>query len=189
MSWCNASSKHTMLMATEKNPDPNSFAEPVQVQVDVQVAADQSNVPPESDIRNWLGQVVAEVGTGMARNVEISVRIVDEAEGRALNKQFRKTNSASNVLSFSLLDESLKDLPLEAPLALGDIVICGPVVAREASEQGKKSSDHWAHLLVHGALHLFGYDHGTDQEAQEMETLEARILAHGGIENPYETRD
>ena len=187
MYWCNASLKHTMQMATEKNPDPNSFAEPVQV--DVQVATDQSNVPTESDIRNWLEQVVAHVDAGMARNVEISVRIVDEAEGRALNKQYRKTNSATNVLSFPLLDESLKDLPAEAPLALGDIVICGPVVAREASEQGKKSSDHWAHLLVHGALHLFGYDHETDQGAQEMEILEARILALGGIENPYKSRD
>ena len=176
-----------MQMATEKNPDVNSFAE--SVQVDVQVAADLSNIPPESDIRSWLEQAVAEVGTGTARNVEISVRIVDEAEGRALNKQFRKTNSATNVLSFPLLDESLKDLPPDVPLALGDIVICGPIVAREASEQGKTSSDHWAHLLVHGALHLFGFDHETDQEAQEMELLEARILALGGVENPYETRD
>ena len=158
------------------------------VQIDVQVLADQPNVPSKSDIRNWVEQVVAEVGTGTARSVEISVRIVDEAEGRALNSEFRKINSATNVLSFPLLDESLKDLPAEAPLALGDIVICGPVVAREATEQGKRSSDHWAHMLVHGTLHLFGYDHETDREAQEMEMLEARILALGGVENPYKSR-
>jgi probable rRNA maturation factor len=158
------------------------------VQVDVQVAADVSNVPEESDIQNWLEQVIAHVGSDTASGFEISVKIVDEAEGRALNKQFRKKDSATNVLSFPLLDAALAGLPAEMPLALGDIVICGPVVAREASEQGKNSSDHWAHMLVHGALHLFGYDHETDQEAQEMEMLEARILAVGGIDNPYETR-
>ncbi len=159
------------------------------VQVDVQVAADLSNVPAKSDIQNWLEQVIAQVGADTARDVEISVKIVDEAEGRELNKRFRQQDNATNVLSFPLADASIEDLQIDSPLALGDIVICGPVVAREASEQGKKSSDHWAHLLVHGALHLFGYDHETDQVAQEMETLEARILALGGVDNPYETRD
>jgi len=118
--------------------------------------------------------------------VEVSVKIVDEAEGRALNKQFREIDQATNVLSFPLLDAAM---PAELPLALGDIVICGPVVVREAIEQGKSNSDHWAHMLVHGALHLFGYDHETDEQAQEMETLEARILAQGGVNNPYEYRD
>jgi probable rRNA maturation factor len=113
---------------------------------------------------------------------------VDEAEGRALNKQYRNKDSATNVLSFPLADAELAKLPAEVPLALGDIVICGPVVAREASEQGKDSADHWAHMLVHGALHLFGYDHQTDEQAQEMAAYEARILAVGGVENPYETR-
>jgi probable rRNA maturation factor len=159
------------------------------IQVDVQVAADLSNVPTESDIRNWLEQVVGQIDTGTTGNVEISVRIVDEAESRALNKQFRSEDSATNVLSFPLADVSIKDLQNDSPRAVGDIVICGPVVVREANEQGKKSSDHWAHLLVHGALHLFGYDHETDAEAHEMETLEVRILALGGVENPYETRD
>ncbi len=173
-------------MATEKNPDLTLMSS--DIQVDVQVVADVSNVPAESDIQNWLEQVVAEVGSDLACGIEISVRIVDEAEGRALNKQYREKDSATNVLSFPLADTGLKELPVEVPLALGDIVICGPVVAREASEQGKDSSDHWAHMLVHGALHLFGYDHETDQEAQEMETLEARILAVSGVENPYEAR-
>ena len=159
------------------------------VQVDVQVASGLSNVPAESDIQNWLEQVVGHVGAGTGRRVEISVRIVDEAEGRALNKQFREQDSATNVLSFPLSDAEVSEPPADLPLALGDIVICEPVVAREASEQGKKDSDHWAHLLVHGALHLMGYDHETDDEAREMESLEARILALGGIENPYESRD
>ena len=162
---------------------------PHPVQIDVQVAADLPDVPAKSDIENWLEHVFAHVGTGTARSVEISVKIVDEAEGRALNRQYRKMDSATNVLSFPLMDENLKDLAHELALSLGDIVICGPVVAREASEQGKNCADHWAHLLVHGALHLCGYDHETDREAQKMESIEARILALGGVENPYENRN
>ena len=173
-------------MATEKNPDLTLMSS--DIQVDVQVAANVSNVPTGSDIRNWLEQVIAQVGNDTARSIEISVKIVDEAEGRALNRQFRQKDSATNVLSFPLLDAELPELPAEMPLAMGDIVICAPVVAREASEQGKNSLDHWAHMLVHGALHLFGYDHETEVEAQEMEMLEARILAVRGVENPYETR-
>ena len=171
-------------MATAKNPELNFGDQPVQV--DVQVAEEISDAPAESEIQRWLEQVVAQVESDAARTVEVSVRIVDEAEGRALNKQFREIDKATNVLSFPLLDAAM---PAELPLALGDIVICGPVVAREATEQGKSNSDHWAHMLVHGGLHLFGYDHETDEQAQEMETLEARILALGGVENPYECRD
>jgi len=171
-------------MATEKKPDLNCCTQ--SIQVDVQVAANVSNGPAEADIQDWLKQVIRHVGIDTTRSIEISVRIVDEAEGRSLNKQFRGMDSATNVLSFPLLEASLADLPDEMPVALGDIVICGPVVAREASEQGKKCSDHWAHMLVHGALHLFGYDHETDAQAQEMEALEIRILALGGVENPYE---
>lgn len=171
-------------MATAKKPDLNFAGQPVQV--DVQVAEEISDAPAQSDIQWWLEQVVAQVESDTTRQVEVSVRIVDEVEGRELNKQFRDVAGATNVLSFPLLDAAM---PAELPLALGDIVICGPVVAREATEQGKSNSDHWAHMLVHGALHLFGYDHETDEQAQEMETLEARILALGGVENPYECRD
>lgn len=174
-----------MRMATGKNPELTLMSG--ETQVDVQVTADISNVPAKSDIQKWLGQVIAHVGADSARDVEISVKIVDEEEGRALNKRYRDQDSATNVLSFPLADASTRDLPVDTPLALGDIVICGPVVAREASEQGKRHADHWAHLLVHGALHLMGYDHESDAEAREMETLEARILALNGIENPYET--
>ena len=172
-------------MATEKNPDLTLMSS--DIQVDVQVAANVSNVPTDSDIRNWLEQVIAQVGNDTSRSIEISVKIVDEVEGRALNRQFRQKDSATNVLAFPLLDADLPEIPAELPLAMGDIVICASVVAREASEQGKNSSDHWAHMLVHGALHLFGYDHDTESQAQEMEMLEARILAVGGVENPYET--
>ena len=159
------------------------------VQVDVQVASGVSNVPEVSDIQKWLEQAISHVGTDATRDIEVSVRIVDEEEGRSLNKQFREQDNATNVLSFPLMDAGSAALPAAMPLALGDIVICGPVVVREANEQGKDSSDHWAHMLVHGALHLFGYDHETDAQAAEMESLEARILVAGGVENPYGTLD
>lgn len=164
--------------------------------VDVQVATELRELPAEPDIQRWLEIVIAELGDKAAalgedptREVEVSVRIVDEAESRALNKRYRDRDSATNVLSFPLTEEDFNEPPAELPRVLGDIVICGPVVAREASDQGKRSSDHWAHLLVHGALHLVGYDHETDDGAREMETLEARILAQGGVENPYKIRD
>lgn len=162
---------------------------PRPVQVDVQVASELADVPATSDIRRWLERAIGEAGNVPARPVEISVRIVDEAESRALNRQYRNRDDATNVLSFPLEDDELNNPPAELPLALGDIVICGPVVTREADEQGKKASDHWAHLIVHGALHLMGYDHETDDEAREMEAMEARILAAGGLQNPYETPD
>lgn len=162
---------------------------PHPVQVDVQVAASLPDMPSESDIRDWLEKVIAHVGAGTVRELEFSVRIVDETEGRALNRQYRDQDHATNVLSFPAAEAALKDPPPDLPLALGDIVICGPIVAREADELGKAKPDHWAHLIVHGALHLMGYDHETDGEAREMQTLEARILALGGVENPYKTRD
>lgn len=171
-------------MATAKNPDPVFTDQPVQV--DVQVAEAISDAPAESDIQRWFEQVISQLEADTTRNVEVSVRIVDEAEGRALNKQFRNIDSATNVLSFPLPDAAM---PEDIPLALGDIVICGPIVAREAAEQGKSNSDHWAHMLVHGALHLYGYDHETDEQAQEMEALEVRILAQVGVKNPYQCGD
>ena len=159
------------------------------VQVDVQVAANLPDVPAESDIRDWLEKVIAHVGAGTERELEISVKIVGEAEGRKLNRQYRDQDRATNVLSFPASEAAVKDPPPDLPLALGDIVICGPVVAREADEQGKDNPDHWAHLIVHGALHLMGYDHETDDGARQMESLEASILALGGVENPYKSED
>jgi probable rRNA maturation factor len=156
---------------------------PASVQVDVLVASNIADVPDEADIRRWLGQAITR--TGATGAVEVSVKVVDEEEGRALNSQYRGKDYATNVLSFPLMDAATAGVPAGPPLALGDIVICGPVVAREAGEQGIASRDHWAHMLVHGALHLLGYDHETDEQATEMESLEALILADGGVQNPY----
>jgi probable rRNA maturation factor len=110
----------------------------------------------------------------------VSVRIVDTEEGQALNLQYRGRDYATNVLSFPVELPPGVNLPL-----IGDLVICAPVVAREAAEQGKKPADHWAHLTIHGTLHLLGYDHIDEAEAETMEALETRVLAGLGIADPY----
>ena len=157
------------------------------LQVDVQVATAVASAPNAQEIRDWLSKVVEYVNGSADREMEISVKLVDEDEGRDLNREFRDQDKATNVLSFPFPDR--KSFPVDLPLSLGDIVICAPVVEREATEQGKKTADHWAHMLVHGALHLFGYDHLDDDGAREMETLEVRILASRGIGDPYEMQN
>lgn len=112
---------------------------------------------------------------------ELTIRLVDSEEGLALNSQWRQRDYATNVLSFPAeVPDGLLDIPL-----LGDLVICVPVVAREAQEQGKSLDAHWAHLVIHGCLHLLGYDHIDDQEAEEMEALEREMLADLGYPDPY----
>ena len=113
---------------------------------------------------------------------ELSLRIIDNDEMRRLNHHFRQKDYATNVLSFPA------DLPSELQLPLlGDIAICAPVVLKEAQEQSKNPAAHWDHMLVHGVLHLLGYDHECDDEAEAMEALETRILNHLGWPDPYLT--
>jgi probable rRNA maturation factor len=157
------------------------------IAIDIQMASTVDSVPDEKAIQAWLDDVIGSAGDGTSR--EISVRIVDEEEGRALNNQYRQQDKATNVLSFPAVGADEVGLPPELSQALGDIVICGPVVEREAVEQNKEIASHWAHLLVHGALHLLGYDHETDEEADVMEKLETRILATRGIADPYAVRN
>lgn len=115
---------------------------------------------------------------------EVTIRIVDETESQDLNCRFRGREAPTNVLSFGV--EPLPGFVDEQPRILGDIVICGPVVIREAEQQGKSELAHWAHMVVHGVLHLVGYDHEAgDREAEEMETLESNILAGLGFPDPY----
>jgi probable rRNA maturation factor len=111
------------------------------------------------------------------------VRLVDTAEIRSLNREYRRKDKATNVLSFRAA--AIKGLPTDVAQALGDIVICATVVNDEAAEQGKAIDDHWAHMLVHGTLHLLGYDHETADEAAEMEGVETRILTENGLADPY----
>jgi probable rRNA maturation factor len=132
--------------------------------------------PAAADFRRWLR---AALRTPRA-TVALTVRIVDEAESAELNGRFRDKHHPTNVLSFPA--EAIAGIP--AP-ELGDLVICAPVVEREAAEQGKAVEAHWAHMAVHGVLHLRGYDHETDQEAERMEQLETGILERLGYPNPY----
>jgi probable rRNA maturation factor len=119
----------------------------------------------------------------LRENTELTIRIVDEAEIAELNSRYRKKNGVTNVLSFPFDAPAQVDIPL-----LGDIVICAPVVRREASEQSKSVVAHWAHMVVHGTLHLLGFDHDEPGKAHEMEAMETRILADLGFDNPYESR-
>jgi len=125
---------------------------------------------PRAKVRRWVGMAAQ-------RPAEIAVRIVGEAEGRALNAQYRRKDYATNVLTFDYARE---------PVVSADLVLCAPVVEREAREQGKPLVAHYAHLLVHGALHAQGYDHETgEREALEMEALEILLLGALGFPNPY----
>ena len=149
---------------------------PAQVDVDVEDASGTAGNPSEADFRSWA----AAAFTGRRAQAEVSIRIVGEAEGAELNARYRGKTGATNVLSFPA------ELPPGVPLPMvGDLVICAPVVEREAQAQGKQASAHWAHLTVHGCLHLIGYDHEEEAQAAEMEALETAILAGLGFPDPY----
>ncbi len=142
--------------------------------IDIQQACEDPCPDPEQ-IRHWVKQALA------GKSAEVSLRIVDEAEMTALNQRYRGKAGPTNVLSFPFAPP-----PGVPNTFLGDIVICAPVVAMEAHEQGKSLSAHWAHMIVHGILHLQGYDHIDPKEAQHMEQLETEILARLGFDNPYQ---
>lgn len=151
------------------------------MRVDVQIAAEADGIPASASIRDWVERAVREADPDC--DADIAVRVVDAAEMRILNRDYRDQDKPTNVLAFPAGDPGFLP-PGERPL-LGDIVVCADVVAREAGEQGKSPGDHWSHMLVHGALHLLGHDHDTEQEAEQMEALERRILASLGIADPY----
>lgn len=139
--------------------------------------ATSCNLPRPEDFQTWVSAALAEHFQG----AELSMRIVDETEMTELNKYFRDQDKPTNVLSFPA------EIPTELQInLLGDIAICAPVIEREASEQGKQLEAHYAHMSVHGALHLAGYDHIDEADAKEMETLEIKILNTLGFANPYQ---
>jgi probable rRNA maturation factor len=151
----------------------------VKLFVDIQNASG-APVPTEEDIRHWIGAALA--GHTTREQVEITVRLVDDAEMTQLNATYRSKKGTTNVLSFPA------DLPPELDLPLlGDIVICAPVVAAEAAQQGKSASAHWAHMTIHGTLHLLGYDHIEEDDANTMEALESAILGQLNYSCPYDT--
>lgn len=147
--------------------------------VDLQVVSENTeNLPSLEDFQRWATQAVraSEV------EPEITVRIVDEEESQTLNRTYRNKDKSTNVLSFPFECPEEVVLPL-----LGDLIICRQVVEKEAKEQEKPLMAHWAHMTVHGCLHLLGYDHIEDDEAEEMESLEAEIMQSLGFADPYLT--
>ena len=145
--------------------------------VDLQIATENiEGLPTEEQIVQWATAAVQPEGD----EVEMTVRIVDESESHDLNLTYRGKDRPTNVLSFPFECPDEVELPL-----LGDLVICHQVVEREAAEQEKPLMAHWAHMVVHGCLHLLGYDHIEDDEAEEMERLEAQIMQGLGFDDPY----
>lgn len=160
------------LAKTRFRPAPREL----DLNIDYRVAA--TGLPRPSDFARWVGAALL----GRSRPAQIGLHVVDNAEGQRLNAEYRGKDSATNVLSFALNEgeEAIAGLPL-----MGDIVLAAEVVAREAAEQGKDLHAHYAHLTVHGMLHLQGHDHETDTEAEAMEALETVILARLGYTDPY----
>ncbi|MDQ2139352.1 rRNA maturation RNase YbeY [Alcaligenaceae bacterium B3P038] len=136
---------------------------------------------PRWRLRRWVGRALAaafEDAPELAQTAALSIRLVGQAEGRQLNRDFRERDYATNVLTFEY------GVGPDG-VARGDIVICKPVLVREAREQGKRFEDHAAHLTIHGTLHALGYDHLDDEDARHMEALETAALARMGIADPY----
>jgi probable rRNA maturation factor len=138
----------------------------------VQYASVAQNIPTRTQFRRWFK-------CALQRDVAITLRIVDEVEGRGLNKSYRGKDYATNVLTFVYDD---------AELLSGDLVICAPVVAREAASQSKEIAAHYAHLTIHALLHLQGYTHDNDADANEMEALESALMLKLRYPDPYQVR-
>ena len=148
--------------------------------VEVQYAVAGEGIPPESAFRLWSQAALADY----EEDVELVIRIVGEEESRTLNREYRDRDHPTNVLSFPF--EMPTGIPPQAAQNhLGDLVICAPVVEREARQQGKPLAAHWAHMVVHGILHLRGFDHQTEDAARVMEERERGILDGLGISDPY----
>ena len=155
------------------------------IKVDIQIACENYNVPSKEDFETWIMLSIRNIDFILERDFEIGIRVVNESESKRLNKQYRKINQSTNILSFfSSMDDNIR-WSKTIPKPLGDLVICAPVIEREAIEQGKELYAHWAHMIVHGMLHLVGFDHAVEHEAYEMESLEADILEELGFSNPY----
>lgn len=148
------------------------------VELDLQLASDEPSIPDASLFVKWCHAAIEP----FQEEAELTIRIVDEAEGLELNKIYRHKEYATNVLSFPAeMPEGILDIPL-----LGDLIICAPVVIKEAAEQHKSLEAHWAHLVTHGCLHLLGFDHEQEIEADEMESLEKELLMKQGYPDPYQ---
>ena len=144
------------------------------LKLELQVASSEQELPEQAEFQQWLNTCFPDI------KGSVLVRIVDAEESAELNQHYRQKEGPTNVLSFPF------DLPDEIENDhLGDLVLCAPVIRREASEQGKSVMHHWSHMLIHGVLHLLGYDHLNDEEAEEMEGIEVELLSRLAVSNPY----
>ncbi|MFN5029187.1 MAG: rRNA maturation RNase YbeY [Burkholderiales bacterium] len=148
--------------------------------ISIQRASRLANIPSDRLLRKWVNAALA--GIKAANASEVTLRIVNTAEGRNLNSAFRGKDYPTNILTFVYHEK-------KSPVLLGDLVICAQVVAHEAKDQHKTLADHYAHLCVHGILHLGGFDHESPRDAKRMEALEVKMLAGLGVGNPYRDDD
>ena len=148
----------------------------------MQIATARAGLPHARSVTHWA-QAAYHEAAGRRRRSAVTIRVVGAAESRHLNRTWRGKDKPTNVLSFPGGDELVQGTAQLLPL--GDLAICAPVVAREAREQRKLPTAHWAHMVVHGLLHLLGHDHENDRDAHEMESLEVQLLAGFGFSNPY----
>jgi probable rRNA maturation factor len=163
--------------------------------VTVQFATRRTGVPHATSLASWANEAFISAARMRDAMLPMTIRIVGAAESRRLNRTYRGKDKPTNVLSFpgSAVDTAgegkarhhSRAAPLRLDAELGDLAICAPVVAREAREQGKSPRAHWAHMVVHGVLHLLGYDHENDRDAEFMESREVKILSQFGYANPY----
>ena len=148
--------------------------------IDLQIACEETKYPSIEQFQRWVNTALDEVSSDTKQAFELTIRIVNREESQQLNNQYRGIDKPTNVLSF----------PFEVPEGielnlLGDLIICIEVMQKEAQDQNKALFDHWAHLVIHGCLHLVGFDHISDNEALEMESIEVLILKKLGINDPY----
>lgn len=146
------------------------------ITLDLQLASTATDLPSTEQFQQWLDAAILP----FQAEAEVTIRLVDKDESQQLNLTYRDKDYPTNVLSFPFQCPPGVELPL-----LGDLVICAPVVAKEAAEQNKPLHAHWAHMVIHGSLHLLGFDHINDDDAEQMEAEEITILQQLGITNPY----
>ena len=149
-------------------------------QIDLQIACEETEIPSELQFQLWVDTALSEASNNTSPDFELTIRLVSRAESQQLNSLYRGKDKPTNVLSFPFEVPDNIELNL-----LGDLVICIEVMKQEAVEQNKVLFDHWAHLVIHGCLHLLGFDHISEDEAVEMESLEVNILRKLGISDPY----
>jgi probable rRNA maturation factor len=148
------------------------------IEINLQIISNEKNIPTKTEFKRWIKAALPKNKTP----IEITLRIVDAEEMQALNNYYRGKNKPTNILSFPFVVPA----GIETPL-LGDLVICAPLVKQEAQKQQKTIAAHWAHLTIHGILHLLGYDHESAKNAKIMEDLEIKYLQNLGFKNPYES--